>query len=127
MTFYPFRCLSISRSSDGACRSFPGDDQEDFWGRAVAADPLFGVLWAYDADKAALKSYSNALAEIDKAPDASTILSPELALPRYYLKLFLFEKVRSANRDRLAEEEVCLEPLHLQTPLSLFDISNHMS
>lgn len=124
-----FKCLAISRS-DGFCRSFTGkiyilfpksasslyvflilfsgEEQEDFWMKAVTIDPLYNVLWSYNSERALMKSYLNTIAEFSERRDSdnasasnssspssvpsgiptipnvslpSTIISPELSLP----------------------------------------------
>ncbi|KAH1008686.1 hypothetical protein HUJ05_009221, partial [Dendroctonus ponderosae] len=105
-----FKSLVINKK-DGNCHSFKGDYQEDFTTKMLCMDPIYNILWSYDASKhevccyniiapylqsSLLVSHLNKLSggkgHLDvkvlldqhwqeKEADLNNILKPELALP----------------------------------------------
>ncbi len=73
-----YNCLTITRS-DGFCRSFAEENQENLAKKLLALDPLYGVLWSYSHESLTLKSYLPIKADISE--NSPMILSPDLALP----------------------------------------------
>lgn len=99
-----FKCLVINKR-DGNCNSFKGNEQMDFCGRIVCMDPIYNILWSYNAAsqefscfnvistelqmkdmnvssfKSLTDSKSLKMSTVDHKPSSLSILSPELALP----------------------------------------------
>ncbi|XP_035827428.1 E3 ubiquitin-protein ligase MYCBP2 isoform X3 [Aplysia californica] len=78
------KCLMISKS-DGNCKSFSDDEQEDLSHQAVCLDPVYDVLWGYNPRSQEIRCYNvlvseaQSLTKID--PGYCDIFSPELAVP----------------------------------------------
>nr|XP_033805293.1 E3 ubiquitin-protein ligase MYCBP2 isoform X3 [Geotrypetes seraphini] len=81
----PFKCLLINKV-DGSCKTFNDSEQEDLQGFGVCLDPVYDVIWRFQANSRELWCYNAVIADsrLPSAPDMQSrcsILSPELALP----------------------------------------------
>ncbi|CAG0881435.1 unnamed protein product [Darwinula stevensoni] len=76
----PFQCLMISRS-DGVCESFQGPTQVDFSGCASYLDPIYDVLWRYNPCDGTVCCFNILQSGVKQQVPATTILTPEVALP----------------------------------------------
>ncbi|KAB7503617.1 E3 ubiquitin-protein ligase MYCBP2 [Armadillidium nasatum] len=81
-----WRCLVISRS-DGGCKSFSSDTQADFTGQTVCSDPIYNVIWSFDAGSQEVKCYNIISAKAKRLPKPNIrdglrdVLSSALSLP----------------------------------------------
>ncbi|KAH9488940.1 E3 ubiquitin-protein ligase mycbp2 [Bulinus truncatus] len=78
------KCLMISKT-DGNCKSFIGDEQENLSNQAVCLDPVYDVLWGYNPKTQEIRCYNVLISEAQDLkkidPGYCDIFSPELAMP----------------------------------------------
>ncbi|CAG5134648.1 unnamed protein product, partial [Candidula unifasciata] len=78
------KCLMISKT-DGSCKSFSGEEQEDLSNQAVCLDPVYDVLWGYNPKTQEIRCYNVMISEAHDLkkidPGYCDIFSPELAVP----------------------------------------------
>lgn len=63
-----FKCLVINKK-DGNCNSFKGQDQVDFQSKIVCLDPIYNVLWSYEAANHQVCCYNIIAAELQSDQD----------------------------------------------------------
>nr|AOV18880.1 myc binding protein 2 [Lymnaea stagnalis] len=78
------KCLMISKT-DGNCKSFVGEEQENLSNQAVCLDPVYDVLWGYNPRTQEIRCYNVMISEAQDLrkidPGYCDIFSPELAVP----------------------------------------------
>lgn len=63
-----FKCLVINKK-DGNCNSFKGQDQVDFQSKIVCLDPIYNVLWSFEASNHQVCCYNIIAAELQSYAD----------------------------------------------------------